>query len=55
MKDKYSVVGVVKSSVDGSKGLSKGLPTVEVLPKSDVSLQYIECTENILKLIGGDK
>lgn len=55
MKDKYSVVGVVKSSVDGSKGLSKGLPTVEVLPKSDVSMQYIECTENILKLIGGDK
>ena len=53
MKDKYSVVGVVKSSVDGSKGLSKGLPTVAVLPKSDVTTQYIECTENILKMIGG--
>ena len=51
MKDKYSVVGTIKSSVDGSKGLSKGLPTVTVLPKSDVSMQYIECTENILKLM----
>ena len=55
MKDNYSVVGVIKSSVDGSKGLSKGLPTVAVLPKSDVSLQYGECTENILKVIGGNK
>ena len=55
MKDKYSVIGTIKSSVDGSKGLSKGLPTVSVLPKSDVSLQYIECTKNILNLIGGNK
>lgn len=55
MKDKYNVVGTIKSSVDGSKGLSKGLPTVVVLPKSDISLQYMECTENILNLIGGVK
>ena len=53
MKKNYNVIGTIKCSVDGSKGLSKGLPTVSVLPKSDVSLQYAECTDNILNLIGG--
>ena len=55
MKDKYNVIGVIKSSIDGSKGLSKGLPTVVVLPKSDVSIQYKECLESILEAIRGDK
>ena len=54
MKDKYNVIGVIKSSIDGSKGLSKGLPTVVVLPKSDVSIQYKECLESILEAIRGE-
>ena len=51
MKEYYDVIGIIKSSIDGSKGLSKGLPTVVILPKSDVSVQYQECTNNILKLM----
>lgn len=53
MKDKYNVIGAIKSSIDGSKGLSKGLPTVVALPKSDITKQYIECTNKLLSLIGG--
>ena len=53
LKSEYCVIGTIKSSIDGSKGLSKGLPTVVVLPNSDISKQYQECAENILKMVGG--
>ena len=53
IKKKYNLLGVIKTSIDGSKGLAKGLPTVEVLPNSDVSKAYGECVENILKEMEG--
>lgn len=53
LRSNYEVIGIIKRSVDASKGLEQGLPAVQFNPKSDVSLQYKECAENILKAIEG--
>lgn len=53
MKRNYNIVGIIKRSIDASKGLENGLSAYTINPKSDVSKQYFECTENILKEMKG--
>ena len=51
LKDNYTVLGVIKSSIEASKGLADGLPAVITSPKSELSKQYIETVENILNIM----
>ena len=47
LKSKYTVLGIVKKLAAAKKGIYDGLATVEKLPTSEISLEYI----NISKII----
>lgn len=48
LKKDYTILGVIKNSVDARKGIEEGLPTVIFNSKSEVAKAYIEIVEKIL-------
>lgn len=52
LKNETNLLGVIKNSISASKGIEEGLPAVVAVPKDEVSVQYKEIANEILKKIG---
>lgn len=48
LNQKYSVIGVIKKTVEAVKGVYDGLPVVLRNPKADISIEYIRIANVIL-------
>ena len=48
---KGQVLGVIKRSIEASKGIVKGMPVVISNPKSEISVEYRNITNKMLKLM----
>lgn len=47
MKNKYDVLGTIKKSADAYRSVVDGIATVQAMPKSDVSAEYVEIAKSI--------
>ena len=48
---KGHVLGVIKRSIEASKGIVKGLPVVLSNPRSDIAIEYVNIASKVLKLL----
>jgi len=49
LKSKYNVMGVVKMLVSAKKGIYEGLSVIEKEPNNDISIEYIEIANMLIK------
>lgn len=55
LKENYSVLGILKNSVEARKGIEEGLPAVIFNKASDIAREYIEIANKIELIAQGEK